>query len=287
MCQNVNIIVNIWSPNLAICAIAKIGGCIQLSLCMGTVLCVVILVTGQWPTWWCSLIGWWGVEPACHVLVTVSEQGANIGGWLYISFIKYDLFHSTAFIFSIVKRIQLEFQYDIKTCVFLIGTKFRGDMRSCSVVACWVKICKFTKNKQGVSQCFHLHVRAPPTSVPGWADERRVLRQLGWGRVLATVMCLCMGVGPGLPTGEAAGCTNKKIWHDVAGCHSSKSAWRHMLRSAILFWCVYPPFSSLSFLTWAPVTFCKNRHVRTVEPLYKDHPIWWPFKRGGLSWGIK
>ena len=27
MCQNVNIIVYIWSPNLAICAIAKIGGC--------------------------------------------------------------------------------------------------------------------------------------------------------------------------------------------------------------------------------------------------------------------
>ena len=31
MCQNVNIIVYIWSPNLAICAIAKIGGCTRLS----------------------------------------------------------------------------------------------------------------------------------------------------------------------------------------------------------------------------------------------------------------
>ena len=25
----------------------------------------------------------------------------------------------------------------------------------------------------------------------------------------------------------------------------------------------------------------------TVEPLYKGHPRWWPFKRGGLSWGVK
>ena len=25
----------------------------------------------------------------------------------------------------------------------------------------------------------------------------------------------------------------------------------------------------------------------TVEPLYKDHPRWWPFKRGGLSRGVK
>ena len=30
MWQNVNIIVYIWSPNLAICAIAKIGGCTRL-----------------------------------------------------------------------------------------------------------------------------------------------------------------------------------------------------------------------------------------------------------------
>ena len=30
MCQNVNIIVQIWSPNLAMCAIAKTGGCTQL-----------------------------------------------------------------------------------------------------------------------------------------------------------------------------------------------------------------------------------------------------------------
>ena len=30
MCQNVNIIVYIWSPNLAMCVIAKIGGCTRL-----------------------------------------------------------------------------------------------------------------------------------------------------------------------------------------------------------------------------------------------------------------
>ena len=30
MCQNVNIIVYIWFPNLAICVIAKIGGCTRL-----------------------------------------------------------------------------------------------------------------------------------------------------------------------------------------------------------------------------------------------------------------
>ena len=37
---------------------------------------------------------------------------------------------------SIVKPIQLEFQYDIKIGVFYIGTVFQGDMiRSCSVVA--------------------------------------------------------------------------------------------------------------------------------------------------------
>ena len=25
----------------------------------------------------------------------------------------------------------------------------------------------------------------------------------------------------------------------------------------------------------------------TVEPIYKGHPRWWPFKRGGLSWGVE
>ena len=29
-----------------------------------------------------------------------------------------------------------------------------------------VKICNFAKYKQGVSQCFHLHARAPPVAVP-------------------------------------------------------------------------------------------------------------------------
>ena len=47
------------------------------------------------------------------MLVTVSEQGADIGGRLHISFMKW--LGSTAFILSIVKRIQPEFRYDIKT----------------------------------------------------------------------------------------------------------------------------------------------------------------------------
>ena len=51
-----------------------------------------------------------------------------------ISFIKWLV--SMVFILSIVKRIQTEFRFDIKTSVFFIGTKFRGDMkRSCSIVA--------------------------------------------------------------------------------------------------------------------------------------------------------
>ena len=67
------------------------------------------------------------------MLVTVSEQGANIGGRLYISFIK--LLNSVGYILSVVKRIQLEFWYDIITGVFFIGTKLRSDiMSSCSVV---------------------------------------------------------------------------------------------------------------------------------------------------------
>ena len=66
----------------------------------------------------------WAVKPGRHVLVTVSEQGANIGGRLYISFYKTAV--STAFIFSIAKRIQPEFRYDIKTGVFFIGKNFEA-----------------------------------------------------------------------------------------------------------------------------------------------------------------
>ena len=99
----------------------------------------------------------------------VNEQGANIGVRLYISFIKWLV--SMAFILSIVKWIQPAFRYYIKTGVFFIGTKFQGDMRrSCSVVT--VKKCEFTKNKQGVGQCFHLHAWAIPKTIPGWVEER-------------------------------------------------------------------------------------------------------------------
>ena len=31
----------------------------------------------------------------------------------------------------------------------------------------------------------------------------------------------------------------------------------------------------------------RNRFPYTMEPLYKGHPLWWPSKRGGLSWGVK
>ena len=33
--------------------------------------------------------------------------------------------------------------------------------------------------------------------------------------------------------------------------------------------------------------FISYLHCYTVKPLYKGHPIWWPFKRGGLPWGVK
>ena len=56
------------------------------------------------------------------MLVTVSEQGTNIGGWLYIFLIK--LLVLATFILSTVTRIQPEFLYDIETGVFIIGTKF-------------------------------------------------------------------------------------------------------------------------------------------------------------------
>ena len=71
--------------------------------------------------WFCS------VKPGRHVLVTVSEQGANIGGRMYISFIKRIV--STAFILSIAKPIQPEFLYDIKTGVFFVGTAILDEYR--------------------------------------------------------------------------------------------------------------------------------------------------------------
>ena len=35
-----------------------------------------------------------------------------------------------------------------------------------------VKICNFTMSKEGPSDYFHLHARAPPTAVPGCVDKR-------------------------------------------------------------------------------------------------------------------
>ena len=104
-----------------------------------------------------------------HVLVTVSERSGNIGGRLMISFIEW--LNSTAcilifgkfgsngnFIWHVKRRLPYWYQisewYD-------------------EVVRCRrFKICNFTKNKQGVSQCRHLQARVPPAAMPGWADER-------------------------------------------------------------------------------------------------------------------
>ena len=34
-------------------------------------------------------------------------------------------------------------------------------------------------------------------------------------------------------------------------------------------------------------SFHSLMYVYTVEPVYKGHPRWWPFKRGGLSWWVR
>ena len=49
--------------------------------------------------------------------------------------------------------------------------------------------------------------------------------------------------------------------------------------------------ASITYTLFAPSKWWKCWFIivarHTVEPLYKGHPRWWPFKRGGLSWGIK
>ena len=114
----------------------------------------------------------WTVKTGSHVLVMVSEQGANIGGWMHISFIKWLV--SMVFILSIVTRIQMEFWYDIKKNMCpLYCYKISGWYDEKLLCCRQVKICQFTENKQRASQCFHLHVRVPPTAVPGWVDRYR------------------------------------------------------------------------------------------------------------------
>ena len=73
MCQNVNIIVYIWSPNLAICAIAKIGGCTQ--LIMGSKNWSYtssdndgILPKGPYPPYLCMPFWQDTLEMACHLM---------------------------------------------------------------------------------------------------------------------------------------------------------------------------------------------------------------------------
>ena len=70
MCQNVNIIVYIWSPNLAICAISKIGGYTRL---LGSidfwfrVLCLLHFMKESWAgrgrSWITGLAGISGLGP--------------------------------------------------------------------------------------------------------------------------------------------------------------------------------------------------------------------------------
>ena len=72
-----------------------------------------------------------------------------------------------------------------KKHVFFIDTKFWGDMQ-----AALLSICEFTKIKQGIGQCFHLHARAPPTAIHGWVDEwilglvrkKKIIIIVVWGR---------------------------------------------------------------------------------------------------------
>ena len=77
-------------------------------------------------------------------------------------------------ILKFVIRIQRKILHDIVTSVFLIETKFQSDTTSCCFVVNKLKyaILPWTNNKQGPSHYFQLHVRAPPTTVPGWVDER-------------------------------------------------------------------------------------------------------------------
>ena len=50
---------------------------------------------------------------------------------------------------------------------------------------CQVKICDFTKNKQGVNQCFHLYAQTLPVAVPKWVDKR-IIQQ----KVFNSLQCL-------------------------------------------------------------------------------------------------
>ena len=119
-----------------------------------------------------SPIGKWAVKLGRHMLTTVSEQGANIGGRLYISFIKW--------LVSMVLILYLKY-CQTNSAGISIWHKNRR-LLYWYTIARWydekllcchrVKICEFTKNKQGVSQCFHLHERASPTALPRWVNER-------------------------------------------------------------------------------------------------------------------
>ena len=143
-----------------------------------------------------------------HVLIIVSEQGtrANNGGRLIISFIEWLILNSVSLKFRhtnaagifkwhnhmiikgvflitlLLQNFKVISQQAHDTIMSLwhqnVKTSFwrHNDVISVSCVpwdAAWLspsQICNFTKNKQGVSQWFHLHAWVPPAAVPGWVD---------------------------------------------------------------------------------------------------------------------
>ena len=127
-------------------------------------------ISDQWPTKWRSLIGQWAVNLGRQVLVMVSDRGDNKGQWATHSLIKW--LTSTASILSWVVQIPLNFYMWKVKSVFLIVTKSGSDTTNqCSVTAKLNYVILQWANK-GPANYFHLHVRAPPTAVPGCVDER-------------------------------------------------------------------------------------------------------------------
>ena len=88
----------------------------------------------------------------------------------------YKILHKIAKFIGVLlsSKIQLNILHGTFKSVFLIVT----NLKWCDEpLLCWhrVKTCNFAMNKQRPGHYFHLHVRAPPTVVPGWVDERMTL----------------------------------------------------------------------------------------------------------------
>ena len=76
---------------------------------------------------------------------------------------------SGVYIFSFIKLIQLEFLYDIVKGVFLIGTKFRSNMRQV-VESNYALLQRTYKESANVFSCMCEHLTS--SAVPGWVKER-------------------------------------------------------------------------------------------------------------------